>query len=339
MSAGTDSGDVSAGSDGGDVNTGANAGDASAGTDAGDVNAGTGGGNDNASGASGGDGLSVDTGAVPGTLRVTAFTDSLGARVIPSGQDRPDDVDVRLTPVAYTIAFKRLVLKNVDRATQAVSGEIEIFNAAAVENALVVDLLNSSAADVLNVESLPAGTYNQVDIEVFYLDMTIPTLYPAKTSHDIPYRMVFENMGVLQQRDFLLQLDPAWMEPASALESLVTATGWYWMDMGDPDSVTPVEGAAAHPTYHVLDLFANDAFWSAEHKVLEGGRIEPSLVYDPAVGGMVTINFDVTGAFDFKDYHDATMAPDGQWEIRQDAGIHPFPPNFACVPEAPAASK
>jgi hypothetical protein len=201
---------------------------------------------------------------------------------------------------------------------------------------LVVDLLNSSAADLLNVESLPAGTYNQFDIEVFYLDMTIPTLYPAKVSHDIPYRMVFENMGVLQQRDFLLNLDPAWMEPGSALEALVTATGWYWMDMGNPDNVTPVDGAAAHPTYHVLDLFANDEFWSAEHKVLEGGRIEPPLEYDPAVGGAVTINFDVTGTFDFKDYHDETTAPDGQWEIRQDAGIHPFPPNFVCVPTAPA---
>jgi hypothetical protein len=272
----------------------------------------------------------------PGVLRVKTFTDSLAqaAHVIPSGQDAPDDIDVRLTPSAYTVAFKRLVLKQVDEATGVASTEIELFNAAAVEDALVVDLLNATATDLLNVESLPAGTYNKVDIEVFYLDMTIATIYPASESHDIPYRMVFEPMGVLNPRDFLLQLQPEWMEAGSALAGLVTEAGWYWMERENPDNVAPVAGAAAHPTFNVLDLFANDAFWSAEHKVLEGGRINPPLEYDPAQGGVVTIQFDVTGTFDFKDYHDATTPPDGLWEIRRDAGIHPFPPSYECVPAA-----
>jgi hypothetical protein len=284
-----------------------------------------------------------DADSMPGVLQVKAFTDSLeqAAHIIPSAQDAPDDVDVNLTPLAYTVAFKRLVLKQVDEGTDAVLAEVELFSAETVEDALIVDLLNATAMDVLDVESLPAGTYNRVDIEVFYLDMTIPTIYPASTSYDIPYRMVYEQMGVLEPRDFLLELQPEWMESDSALADLVTAAGWYWMEMGNPDNVTLVAGATEHPTYHVLDLFANDAFWSQEHRVLEGGRINPPLEYDPAQGGVVTIDFDVTGTFNFKDYDDETTPADGLWEIRRDGGIHPFPPNFECVPEpleAPAAA-
>ncbi len=281
-----------------------------------------------------------DTTGVPGVLTVQAFTDSLdqAAYVMPSAQEAPDDIDVRLTPIAYAIAFKRIVLKQLDEATNTVLAEVEVFNAASADEALIVDLLNATAADILDVESLPAGTYNQVDIEVFYLDMTIPTIYPGSESHDIPYRMVYDDMGVLLTRDFLLQLDPAWMEPGSALAGLVTEVGWYWMERPNWDHVEAVAGAAAHPDYPVLDLFANDAFWSQEHRVLEGGRIEPPLEYDPARGGVVTINFDVTETFDFKDFHDETTAPDGLWELRRDAGIHPLPPRIGCVPQvAPPA--
>jgi len=278
----------------------------------------------------------ADSGAVPGELQVKAYTDSLGgaARSFPTGQTAPDDIDVNLTPLEYTVAFKRIVLKQVDEATREVLSEAEVLSTA---DALVVDLGNAAAADVLTAANLPAGTYNQVDIEVFYLDMTISTIYPGGESHDIPYRMVFENMGVLQQRDFLLWLDPAWMTGFDALSAAVTEAGWYWMERENPDHVLAVAGATEHPSFNVLDLFANDAFWSAEHKVLEGGRITPALEYDPAAGGVVTINFDVTGTFNFKDYHDATTTADGKWEIRRDAGIHPFPPNFQCAPEAPQA--
>jgi hypothetical protein len=284
-----------------------------------------------------GDGATPSNGdaTVPGVLQIKAFTDSLGAaaRVITSGQDAPDDVDVNLTPTEYTVAFKRIVLKEVDEESEETLAEVEVFDADTVDEALVIDLLNSTASDVLDVEELSGGTYNQVDIEVFYLDMTVATLYPGTTSYDIAYRMVFEEMGVLEPRDFLLYLEPAWMEDAPELAASVTEAGWYWMEMADPDHVVAVDGAAAHPEFHVLDLFANDEFWSSEHKVLEGGRISPPLEYDPNDGGVLTIEFDVTGKFNFKDYYDENTDPDGLWEIRRDAGIHPFPPDFECAPE------
>ena len=240
---------------------------------------------------------------------------------------------MNLTPTEYTVAFKRIVLKQVSGETEETLAEVEVFDAETVDEALIVDLLNSSASDVLDAEELPAGTYNKVDIEVFYLDMTVATLYPDTTSYDIPYRMVYETMGVLEPRDFLLYLEPAWMESGSELAGSVTEAGWYWMEMADPDHVVAVDGAAAHPEFHVLDLFANDEFWSSEHKVLEGGSIDPPLEYDPNDGGALTIEFDVTGKFNFKDYYDETTEPDGLWEIRQDSGIHPFPPGFECAPE------
>lgn len=264
-------------------------------------------------------------------LRVQAYTDTLGADGGQSAQTAPDDVDVNLTPIEYTIAFKRLVIKQVDEVSDETLVEQELFSADTIDDALIVDLVNSQATDLFDVEALSAGTYNKVDIEVFYLDMTVPTLYPGSTSHDIGYRMVFETMGVLEQRDFLLLLEPEWMEAGSTLAASVTESTWYWMDREDPDHVVPVDGATEHPTFPVLDLFANDEFWSSEHKVLEGGRIEPPLEYDPNAGAVLTIAFDVTGTFDFKDYHDETTEPDGQWEIRRDAGIHPFPPSFDCV--------
>ncbi len=276
-----------------------------------------------------------DTNTVAGVLQVKALAESLSdaAHIVPSGQAAPDDVDVNLTPTAYTVAFMRIVLKEVDETTDETLSEVEVFNADGIDDALIVDLLDTAASDVLDVEDLPASTYNQVDIEVFYLDMTVPTLYPGSESHDIPYRMVFEEMGVLEPRDFLLYLEPSWMEAGSDLAASVIEAGWYWMEMSDPDHVVPVADATAHPEFHVLDLFANDEFWSSEHKVLEGGRISPPLEYDPEEGGVLTIEFDVTGKFNFKDYYDETTEPDGQWEIRRDGGIHPFPPDFNCVPD------
>ncbi len=273
---------------------------------------------------------------VAGVLQVRAFTDSLGqtAHLMPSGQSIPDDVDVNLTPRAYTVAFKRIVIKEVDEDTDEVLVEHELFSADSVDEALIVDLLDSLSLDVLEAEDLPDGAYNQVDIEVFYLDMTVATLYPDDESHDITYRMVYEDMGVLEQRDFLLELDPDWMEEGSELAASVTDVGWYWMEMSDPDNVVAVDWTAAHPSFHVLDLFANEEFWSSEHKVLEGGRIDPPLEYDAEVGGIVTIEFDVTGAFNFKDYYDDETEADGLWEIRLDGGIHPFPPVINCVPDA-----
>ncbi|MFQ6048315.1 MAG: hypothetical protein ACE5K7_03010 [Phycisphaerae bacterium] len=273
----------------------------------------------------------------PGTLRIKAFTDSLAqpGRVLPAAQQAPDDVDVNLTPTEYTIAFKRIVIKEVDEQTGQIPAELEIFSADTLADALIVDLQNASASDLLTVEDLPAGTYNKLDIEVFYLDMTVPTIYPDTESHDIAYRMVFEPIGLLEPRDLLLYLEPSWMQPGSDLAALVTDPGWYWMEMGNPDNVVPVATAPAHPTFHVLDLFADEQFWSSQHKVLEGGIINPPLLYDPADGGVLTIRFDLTGKFNFKDYHDQNEQPDGLWEIRKDSGIHPFPPDFDCIPQPP----
>jgi len=274
-------------------------------------------------------------GSIPGMLQVKGYTDSLAsaARTLPNAQQAPDDVDVNLTPSEYTIAFKRLVIKQVDEQTDEILTEFEIFNAESLDQALVVDLSNAAASDILNAETLPEGTYNKIDIEVFYLDLTVATIYPDTTSHDIPYRMVFEQMGLLEPRDLLLRLEPSWMQPGSQLASLVTQAGWYWMQREDPDNVIAVDGAASRPPYNVLDLFANEEFWSAEHKVLEGGLVDPPLVYDPDAGAVLTIAFNATGTFNFKDYHDESVEPDGQWEIRTDSGIHPFPPSFSCIPE------
>ena len=107
------------------------------------------------------------------------------------------------------------------------------------------------------------------------------------------------------------------------------------MEREDPDHVLACGGGPRHTRrFNVLDLFANDEFWSAEHKVLEGGRIDPPLVYDPADGGVLTITFDIVGTFNFKDYHDETTAADGEWEIRPvTRAFIPFPPGISCTAE------
>lgn len=283
---------------------------------------------------SGNNNLNTNTPVTPGVLKVQVLTDSLAAagQAAPSAATAPDDIDVNLTPTAYSIAFKRIVIQDSSDA----ASETEVFNATGPDDALEIDLINDDASSLLNITTLPAGAYDKMDIEVYYLDMTIPTIYPGSESHDIDYRMVFEEDGVLQPRDFLLYLKPEWMTGNATLEASVTAEGWYWMDRGDPEHVVAVEGATEHPNFPVLDLFANDEFWSSEHKVLEGGVINPALDYDPEVGGVLTISFDVTEKFNFKDYHDDSTEADGLWEIRRDGGIHPFPPDFTCVPQETA---
>jgi hypothetical protein len=283
----------------------------------------------------------TNTSVTPGVLKIQVLTDSIApaGNPLPSAAENgPDDVDVNLTPSAYSIAFKRIVLKSINPLSQETVSEHEVFSADDPDDALVVDLVNDDASGLLSAATLPSGTYDKVDIEVFYLDMTIPTLYPGSTSHDINYRMVFEDDGTLQARDFLLFLNPDWFEENTQLGMSVTSEGWYWMDRGDPDHVVAVEGAAAHPSFGVLDLFANEEFWSAEHKVLEGGVISPELEYDMETGGVLTVTFDVTEKFNFKDFHDETTDADGLWEIRKDGGIHPFPPDIGSVPQATDAN-
>jgi len=282
------------------------------------------------------EGLVLGTTATPGLLKIQATTETLGAaaRIYPSGQQAPDDIDVNLTPSAFTIAFKRIVIKQVDEETGATLAEQELFNVDSVADAQIVDLVNSQASDLIDAADLPAGTYNKIDIEVFYMDMTVPTIFPGDTSYDIAYRMVYETMDLLEPRDFLLYLQPEWMTGYAQLATAVTEAGYYWMNREDPDVVLAVEGASQRPDYNVLDLFANDEFWNSEHKVLEGGMINPPLEYDPEAGGVLTINFNVEEKFNFKDYYDETKEADGLWEIRYDTGIHPFPPDFECQPQS-----
>lgn len=278
----------------------------------------------------------TSTGVTPGVLKIQVLTDTIAPAgdALPSNNESgPDDVDVNLTPIAYSVAFKRIVLKEVDPVSNETTNEFEVFSADNPDDALVVDLINNDASALLNASTLPSGTYNKADIEVFYLDMTVPTIYPASTSHDINYRMIFEDDGVLRARDFLLYLEPDWFDDSTQLGMTVTDAGWYWMERENPDHVVAVDGATSHPTFNVLDLFANDEFWSAEHKVLEGGVISPELVYDSETGGVLTMQFDVTGKFNFKDYHDDTTPADGLWEIRKDGGIHPFPPDITGEPQ------
>ena len=290
-------------------------------------------------GGSGSGGGNSTAGATPGVLSVQVATDSLAPAgyAVPSAQSVPDDRDVNLTPTAYSIAFKRIVLKVIDPVTNEASSEVEIFNTDNVDDALILDLNNDSPESLLDVETLTSGTYSKADIEVFYLDMTVPTLYPGTTSRDIKYRMVFEEIGTLQPRDFLLYLEPEWFENNTQLGMTVTEAGWYWMDRGDSDNVVAVEGATEHPTFPVLDLFSNDEFWNAEHKVLEGGVISPALEFNAETGGLLTMQFDVTEKFNFKDYYDNNTEADGLWEIRRDGGIHPFPPDIECMPSGEAS--
>ncbi len=278
----------------------------------------------------------TNTAVTPGILKIQVLTDSIAPAGNPlpsSAENGPDDMDVNLTPSAYSIAFKRIVLKSVDPVSEETISEFEVFSADDPDEALVLDLVNDDASGLLNASTIPSGTYNKVDIEVFYLDMTVPTLYPGSTSHDINYRMVFEDDGTLQARDFLLFLDPEWFEESTQLGMSVTDEGWYWMDRGDPDNVVAVDGASSHPSFGVLDLFAKEEFWSAEHKILEGGVISPELEYDMDAGGVLTVTFDVTEKFNFKDFHDETTDADGLWEIRKDGGIHPFPPDIGSTPQ------
>lgn len=281
-------------------------------------------------------GSNTNTTVTPGVLKIQVITDSIAPAGNPlptRAENGPDDMDVNLTPIGYTVGFKRIVLKEIDPLSDETVTEFEAFSTDDPEEVLVVDLINNDASALVNADELPSGTYNKVDIEVFYLDMTVPTLYPGSTSHDINYRMVFEDDGVLQARDFLLYLEPEWFDGSSQLGMSVTEAGWYWMDRGDPDNVVAVEGATSHPSFPVLDLFANEEFWSAEHKVLEGGVISPELEYDSEAGGVLTMQFDVTEKFNFKDFHDETTDADGLWEIRKDGGIHPFPPDVSCEPQ------
>ncbi|MCB9851514.1 MAG: hypothetical protein H6819_00340 [Phycisphaerales bacterium] len=281
-------------------------------------------------------GSNTNTAVTPGVLKIQVLTDSIAPAASPlpaADENAPDDVDVNLTPIAYSVAFKRIVLQEFDPIRNETATEFEAFSTDDPDAALVIDLVNDDASALVSADDLPSGIYNKVDIEVFYLDMTVPTLYPGSTSNNINYRMVFEDDGVLQARDFLLYLEPEWFLENTQLGMTVTEAGWYWMDREDPDHVVAVEGATSHPSFPVLDLFANEEFWSSEHKVLEGGVISPELEYDSEAGGVLNIQFDVTEKFNFKDYHDDTTEADGLWEIRKDGGIHPFPPDISSQPQ------
>ena len=164
------------------------------------------------------------------------------------------------TPSAYNVAFKRVTL--LGSSTTGTS-DFDLINVDTIEEATEVDFVTNSTFSTSSTIP-PAGTYDGIEIEVYYIGETIPMVVPYKNALDgtsnftvanYNTRGYFSTVESIQPRDVSIFWDDA-----SGVE------GEYWINRDNYDAVA-VTGT--HPD-RVLDLWSDPNFWCEDGLQVDG---------------------------------------------------------------------
>jgi hypothetical protein len=159
-------------------------------------------------------------------------------------------VSANLSPTAYTVALKKLTLLGDDSKGTA---DYAVFSTEDVGSAYMADFVNDTTFFDSDTYP-PAGTYNGIEIEVFYIQMDIAIVIPRISWNEATYTMrgYFHTVGNIQPRDVTVLYD---QNGDGTKEE-------YWINrkMDDPQPFSLVAVTSAHLS-HPFDLWADDNFW------------------------------------------------------------------------------
>ena len=161
-----------------------------------------------------------------------------------------------ITPTAYRVRFKRVTLLG---SSSTGTADFDLINVASVDDATEVDFVTNSTFTE-STSYPPAGTYDGIQVEVFYIgeavQMAVPAVNEATGAETFAVdsyllRGYFADVGNVQPRDVTLFADPGTGTEAE-----------YWIDRdtfgSDPYGLVSV--ASSHPNA-VLDLWHDPNFW------------------------------------------------------------------------------
>ena len=208
-----------------------------------------------------------------------------------------DGTSVTITPTDYIVAFKKLTLLG-DTDTE----DYEVFAVDTVDDAKIVNLSTGSNTEVFSSDSLPTvGTYTDMVIEIFYIQMTVDGYkVPAysETIQEFIIKGYFTDVGNILARDYTLTIDGTEYWNLNAVYDYeLESTGkdrptnpmdlWHDPDFWDRDPVT----IATNGTEYGTDFTFSMADGS------------DSFTISSSTSGLVTytLTFDVTDTFTFSD--------------------------------------
>lgn len=245
-------------------------------------------------------GVCSDLGANP-TSDDPALTDGLDC-------DADGGVVAHVTPTAYSVAFKKLVLRGSDASTADLN---IIADTGTLANAQVVSFTGADATDTLldvAQENLATGTYAGVEMEIYYVQLTFPV---AGVSRQVRVYMSdddFPAEGSLghHQGDITF------------IDANGTELGWIdgtWTTAGLATTRGSAQNGAAAPdgeTDHARGFFGNDAFWNTAAQTQGTGQdiyvatkdFSSALVVPetPLFQMNVTLTFSVADTFYYEDF-------------------------------------
>lgn len=240
-------------------------------------------------------------------------------------------ISVAFSPSAYTVALKRFVLLG-DTGTD----DFEVFATDDPEEAYIADFANDTEFFSDTETYPPAGTYNGIEIELFYADATFPLVIPAIDADEADYntRNFFYDIGDALVRDVAIE----------------HADEWNWISREDW-SVAPFSGDRP---VNVLDLWSSEAFWERDPITISTeNSSEFGLNFnfdgDPLVipenpDGLYQIEmaFNVANTFTYWEYleHDSLDDADNKFTVGEDCGYRiMFPPVTITMTEEAAAAE
>lgn len=236
----------------------------------------------------------------------------------------PTGVSTNLTPSTYAVAMKRFTLLGKEGSG---TSDYDLFTADDITTS-VVDFTDSTNFYSSTKTLPPAGTYDGFEMELYYIQMGLPDIILPIVSENVstdanPYnvQMYFETVGNVEKRDFIIQ-DPR-------------DDSWDWIHP-DGDPITPI--TSTRPST-VIDLFANEEFWTQDPIILStreapvSGGMDFSYEGDPIVitasgAYTITLTFDIAETFNFWNWlDDENPTGDGIYDFEHgNCGIHPMLP-------------
>lgn len=287
--------------------------------------------------------------------RTSLFPKAIDFDNVPNCPDREHGGTAsNTTPSFYAVKLKRITLLG---STAAGTADFDLLNAATIAVAPEVD--SATSTTIASSSSYPpTGTYDGIEIEVYYIAMTGTLVVPAinaregqgtffSTSRTI--RGYFQTVGNILPRDVTF-FDEDLVDP--------TILNEYWINrkVDDPDLYNVVAVTGTHPD-QIVDLWADDNFWLEDPADPSKGWRDPMTICtratatcDPTLVGTdftfamtgsstelvvpsspsglytITFAFDVTDKFTF--YEDLNVYPEqGTFRVGYDCGLRFLFPN------------